>query len=97
MYMYMKMFATSFLVHVPVVASEIRKSVNYRTCRYMYTIITREYYVHWNVHYFFSSPTFLSLGNVGPPMPCCEIKLADVEDMNYYAKDNKGEVSQIFI
>lgn len=44
---------------------------------------------------FFSSPTFLSLGNVGPPMPCCEIKLADVEDMNYYAKDNKGEVSQI--
>ncbi|XP_048758754.1 long-chain-fatty-acid--CoA ligase 5-like isoform X2 [Ostrea edulis] len=31
-------------------------------------------------------------GNVGPPLPCCEIKLADVEDMNYYAKDNKGEV-----
>lgn len=31
-------------------------------------------------------------GNVGPPLPCCEIKLADVEEMNYYAKDNKGEV-----
>lgn len=35
---------------------------------------------------------FLFIGNVGPPLPCCEIKLADVEDMNYYAKDNKGEV-----
>ncbi|XP_061175282.1 long-chain-fatty-acid--CoA ligase 1-like isoform X2 [Saccostrea echinata] len=31
-------------------------------------------------------------GNVGPPLPCCQIKLADVEEMNYFAKDDKGEV-----
>lgn len=44
---------------------------------------------------FKSDCCFLYEGNVGPPLPCCEIKLADVEDMNYYAKDNKGEVSHL--
>lgn len=32
------------------------------------------------------------LGQVGPPIPCCKIKLVDVPDMNYYAKDGRGEV-----
>jgi len=31
-------------------------------------------------------------GNVGLPLPCCEIRLQDVSEMNYFAKDNKGEV-----
>ncbi|XP_068706539.1 long-chain-fatty-acid--CoA ligase 1-like [Montipora foliosa] len=31
-------------------------------------------------------------GHVGPPMPCNKIKLVDVPDMDYYAKDGKGEV-----
>lgn len=31
-------------------------------------------------------------GNVGPPLACNYIKLADVPDMNYYAADNKGEI-----
>ncbi|KAJ8318094.1 hypothetical protein KUTeg_003185 [Tegillarca granosa] len=31
-------------------------------------------------------------GNVGPPLACNYVKLADVPDMNYYAADNKGEI-----
>lgn len=31
-------------------------------------------------------------GQVGPPLPCCEIKLIDVPEMEYYAKNNQGEV-----
>ncbi|XP_071498607.1 long-chain-fatty-acid--CoA ligase 1-like [Diadema antillarum] len=31
-------------------------------------------------------------GQVGPPLPCCEIKLIDVPEMEYYAKDDQGEV-----
>ncbi|CAM6003351.1 unnamed protein product, partial [Sphagnum balticum] len=31
-------------------------------------------------------------GHVGPPIPCNTIKLMDVPDMQYYARDNKGEV-----
>ncbi|UYV67009.1 hypothetical protein LAZ67_4003652 [Cordylochernes scorpioides] len=30
--------------------------------------------------------------HVGPPLPCCAIKLADVPEMEYYASQNKGEV-----
>ncbi|XP_075240863.1 long-chain-fatty-acid--CoA ligase 5-like isoform X2 [Convolutriloba macropyga] len=37
-------------------------------------------------------PGQASLGNVGIPLACCEIKLIDVPEMNYYAKDDKGEV-----
>uniref|UniRef100_A0A0B7ANZ2 Long-chain-fatty-acid--CoA ligase n=1 Tax=Arion vulgaris TaxID=1028688 RepID=A0A0B7ANZ2_9EUPU len=33
-----------------------------------------------------------SVGNVGPPFPGCHIKLVDVPEMNYYAKDNFGEI-----
>ncbi|KAK3090796.1 hypothetical protein FSP39_014728 [Pinctada imbricata] len=33
-----------------------------------------------------------AVGNVGPPLPCCHIKLASVPDMKYYAEDDKGEV-----
>lgn len=32
------------------------------------------------------------IGHVGCPLPCCKVKLADVPEMGYYAKDNKGEV-----
>lgn len=31
-------------------------------------------------------------GHVGPPLPCCEIKLVDVAEMGYFAKDGNGEV-----
>ncbi|KAJ3450361.1 long-chain-fatty-acid--coa ligase [Anaeramoeba flamelloides] len=34
----------------------------------------------------------LSLGNCGPPKPCCEIKLVDVPEMNYKSKNNVGEI-----
>lgn len=30
--------------------------------------------------------------HVGPPLPCCCIKLTDVPEMNYYARENKGEL-----
>ena len=36
--------------------------------------------------------SYFVLGHVGPPMPCNKIKLVDVPDMDYYAKDGKGEV-----
>jgi len=32
------------------------------------------------------------VGHVGCPLPCNWIKLVDVPDMGYYAKDNKGEI-----
>jgi len=31
-------------------------------------------------------------GHVGPPLPCLTIKLIDVPEMNYFVKDNKGEI-----
>lgn len=31
-------------------------------------------------------------GNVGPPLPCAHIKLTDVPDMGYFAKNGEGEI-----
>ncbi|KAK7004886.1 long-chain-fatty-acid--CoA ligase 5, partial [Biomphalaria glabrata] len=31
-------------------------------------------------------------GSVGPPLPGCHIKLVDIPEMNYYVKDNVGEI-----
>lgn len=36
--------------------------------------------------------TFSFVGQVGPPLPCNHVKLVDVPEMDYYAKDGKGEV-----
>lgn len=36
---------------------------------------------------------FLFSGHVGAPLPCSMVKLVDIPDMKYYAKDGKGEVS----
>ncbi|CAB4036999.1 long-chain-fatty-acid-- ligase 5, partial [Paramuricea clavata] len=33
-----------------------------------------------------------TIGHVGPPLPCNLVKLIDVPDMDYYAKDGTGEV-----
>ena len=35
-------------------------------------------------------------GHVGPPLPGLHIKLVDVPEMNFYAKDGIGEVSDLF-
>ena len=40
----------------------------------------------------FCLPSFFIVGHVGPPLPCNKIKLVDVPEMEYYAKDGKGEV-----
>eukprot|EP00794_Sanderia_malayensis_P020230 gene20230-22206_t len=31
-------------------------------------------------------------GHVGPPAPCCRIKLIDAPELEYYARDDKGEI-----
>ncbi|KAH9512975.1 Long-chain-fatty-acid--CoA ligase 5 [Bulinus truncatus] len=31
-------------------------------------------------------------GHVGPPLPCNMVKLCDVPEMNYFSRDNKGEI-----
>lgn len=31
-------------------------------------------------------------GHVGPPLPCCHIKLIDVPEMEYFAVNGQGEV-----
>lgn len=40
-------------------------------------------------------PGDVTAGHVGPPLPCNKIKLADVEDMNYFASNAEGEVGTI--
>ncbi|CAL1273031.1 unnamed protein product [Larinioides sclopetarius] len=42
-----------------------------------------------------STMTFIgdySVGHVGPPLPCCHIKLVDVPEMEYYAINGQGEI-----
>lgn len=39
-----------------------------------------------------TTPGDISVDNVGPPVPCCRVKLVDVPDMNYFASEGKGEV-----
>ncbi|KAJ3150788.1 Long chain acyl-CoA synthetase 7 peroxisomal [Geranomyces michiganensis] len=40
----------------------------------------------------FSWPGDFSVGHCGPIIPCTELKLVSVPEMNYHAKDNKGEI-----
>lgn len=38
-------------------------------------------------------PMFVAFSeHVGPPLPCCGIKLVDVPEMEYFASEGKGEV-----
>lgn len=32
------------------------------------------------------------IGEVGPPLPCCYIKLVDIPEMNYFSSENNGEI-----
>lgn len=42
----------------------------------------------------FMIPGDMTTGSVGAPLPCNYIKLVDVKDMNYFADNGEGEVSQ---
>ena len=40
-------------------------------------------------------PGETTAGHVGPPIPSIQMKLVDVPDMNYYAANGEGEVSDL--
>uniref|UniRef100_A0A3P8W3B3 Uncharacterized protein n=1 Tax=Cynoglossus semilaevis TaxID=244447 RepID=A0A3P8W3B3_CYNSE len=45
--------------------------------------------------YTFSLPGDWIAGHVGSPLPCAMVKLVDIPDMNYYAKNGEGEKGQL--
>lgn len=52
-------------------------------------ILNSDHFLHYYDFFFL---IFLNTGHVGPPLPCNDIKLVDVAEMNYFAANGEGEV-----